>query len=55
MAEIPDEAVELHAEWGAKMATWKSGMHLYPIDGAQQRVAKDDDRLVAIETRTGRR
>ncbi len=41
VAEIPDEAVELHAEWGAKMATWKSGMHLYPIDGAQQRVAKD--------------
>ena len=22
------------------MATWKSGMHLYPIDGAQQRVAQ---------------
>jgi FAD/FMN-containing dehydrogenase len=41
VAEIPDEAVELHAEWGSKMATWKSGMHLYPIDGAQQRVAKD--------------
>ena len=26
----------LHAEWGAKMATWKSAMHLYPIDGAQR-------------------
>lgn len=41
VADIPDEAVALHAEWGSKMATWKSGMHLYPIDGAQQRVAKD--------------
>lgn len=42
VAEIPDEAVELHAEWGSKMATWKSGMHLYPIDGAQQRLGKND-------------
>jgi FAD/FMN-containing dehydrogenase len=42
VAEIPDEAVALHAEWGAKMATWKSGMHLYPIDGAQQKVGKND-------------
>jgi FAD/FMN-containing dehydrogenase len=42
VAEVPDEAVELHAEWGAKMPTWKSGMHLYPIDGAQQRVGKDE-------------
>jgi hypothetical protein len=40
--EVPDEAVQLHAEWGAKMPTWKSGMHLYPIDGAQQRVGKND-------------
>jgi FAD/FMN-containing dehydrogenase len=42
VGEIPDEAIALHAEWGAKMATWKSGMHLYPIDGAQQRVGKND-------------
>ena len=40
--EVPDEAVQLHAEWGSKMPTWKSGMHLYPIDGAQQRVGKND-------------
>ena len=32
--EIPDEAVEIHARFGAEMPTWKSGMHLYPIDGA---------------------
>jgi FAD/FMN-containing dehydrogenase len=35
---IPDEAVELHAEWGEKMPTWKCTMHLYPIDGAAHRV-----------------
>ena len=40
--EVPDEAVELNAEWGAKMPTWKSGMHLYPIDGAPQRVGNDE-------------
>jgi FAD/FMN-containing dehydrogenase len=32
--EIPDEAVEIHAKFGAEMPTWKSGMHMYPIDGA---------------------
>ncbi len=32
--EIPDEAVEIHARFGAEMPTWKSTMHLYPIDGA---------------------
>src|ERR687891_390969 len=32
--EIPDEAVEAHAKYGADMPTWKSTMHLYPIDGA---------------------
>jgi hypothetical protein len=42
VSEIPDEAVELNAEWGAKMPTWKSGMHLYPIDGAPSRVGNDE-------------
>jgi FAD/FMN-containing dehydrogenase len=32
--EIPDEAVEIHARFGAEMPTMKSTMHLYPIDGA---------------------
>jgi hypothetical protein len=32
--EIPDEAVELHAKFGAELPTWKSTMHMYPIDGA---------------------
>jgi FAD/FMN-containing dehydrogenase len=32
--EIPDDAVELHARFGAAMPTMKCTMHLYPVDGA---------------------
>jgi FAD binding domain/Berberine and berberine like len=39
---IPDEAVEKHAEFGAKMPTWKCTMHMYPIDGAAHRVGATD-------------
>ena len=40
--ELPDEAVELHARYGARMPTLKSTMHLYPIDGAAHDVAASD-------------
>ena len=40
--EIPDEAVEIHQKWGAQMPTWKSTMHLYPIDGAAHDVGNAD-------------
>ena len=40
--EIPDEAVEIHARFGAEMPTWKSGMHMYPIDGAAHDVDPSD-------------
>jgi len=39
---IPDEAIEKHAEFGAKMPTWKCTMHLYPIDGAAHRAGPTD-------------
>ena len=39
---IPDEAVERHAEFGEKLPTWKSTMHMYPIDGAAHRVGPTD-------------
>jgi FAD binding domain/Berberine and berberine like len=39
---IPDDAVAAHAEWGAKMPTWKSGTHVYAIDGVAARVGNDD-------------
>ena len=40
--EIPDEAVEIHAKFGAEMPTWKSTMHMYPIDGAVHDVGPSD-------------
>jgi FAD/FMN-containing dehydrogenase len=40
--EIPDEAVEIHARFGAEMPTWKSTMHLYPIDGAAHDLGPSD-------------
>ncbi|WP_405875468.1 MULTISPECIES: FAD-binding oxidoreductase [unclassified Streptomyces] len=40
--EIPDEAVELHAKYGAEVPTVQSTMHLYPIDGAAHDVGPDE-------------
>jgi hypothetical protein len=40
--EIPDEAVQIHADFGAAMPTMKSTMHMYPIDGAVHDVASED-------------
>jgi FAD binding domain/Berberine and berberine like len=40
--EIPDAAVELHSEWGLKLPTPKSAMHMYPIDGAAHDVGPGD-------------
>jgi FAD/FMN-containing dehydrogenase len=37
--EIPDEAVEEHARWAARMPTPFSTMHMYPMDGAVHRVS----------------
>jgi FAD/FMN-containing dehydrogenase len=42
VAEFPDEAIERHLEFAATMPTWKSGMHLYPIDGAAHCVGSGD-------------
>jgi hypothetical protein len=39
---IPDEAIERHVEFAEAMPTWKSTMHLYPIDGATHRVGADE-------------
>jgi FAD/FMN-containing dehydrogenase len=40
--EIPDEAVALHDKFGSAIPTWKSTMHMYPIDGAAHDVAGDE-------------
>ncbi|CAN5654318.1 FAD-binding oxidoreductase [soil metagenome] len=41
VAEIPDEAVAIHADFAERLPTLKSTMHLYPVDGAAARVASD--------------
>ena len=41
VTEIPDEAVDLHVQFGEQLPTGKSTMHLYPIDGVAGRVPKD--------------
>jgi FAD/FMN-containing dehydrogenase len=38
---MPDEAIAANHEWAERMPTWKSGMHLYNVDGAAARVAND--------------
>ena len=40
--EIPDAAIEKHVEFAQAMPTWKSTMHLYPIDGAAARVGNGE-------------
>ena len=42
IGELPDAALEQHAEWAAKLPSWQSLMHLYPVDGEAARVANDD-------------
>jgi FAD/FMN-containing dehydrogenase len=39
---LTDEAIAQHVEWMPKAPTWKSTMHLYPIDGAAARVGNDE-------------
>jgi len=40
--EIPDEAIERHVEFAEKLPSWKSTMHMYPIDAAAQRLGPTD-------------
>jgi FAD/FMN-containing dehydrogenase len=40
--DLNDEAIALHVEHGAKLPTAMSTMHLYPINGAVQRVGPND-------------
>jgi FAD/FMN-containing dehydrogenase len=39
--EISDEAIAVHERFGAELPSGHSTMHLYPIDGAAERVAAD--------------
>ena len=40
--ELSDEAIEAHLKHGPEMPTWRSTMHLYPINGAASRVGKKE-------------
>jgi len=40
--ELSDEAIVRHVEHGSKIPTIHSTMHLYPVNGAPQRVGKTD-------------
>jgi FAD/FMN-containing dehydrogenase len=40
--DLSDEAIERHVEHGSKVPTMLSTMHLYPVNGAAQRVGKND-------------
>jgi FAD binding domain-containing protein/berberine-like enzyme len=40
--EIPDEAVAQNEEWNTNMPSWKSGSHMYPIDGVAHDVGADE-------------
>jgi FAD/FMN-containing dehydrogenase len=40
--ELSDEAIALHLQYGSKIPTPLSLMHLYPIDGAAHRVRNND-------------
>jgi FAD/FMN-containing dehydrogenase len=40
--ELTDDAIAVHVEYGNKLPSWKSTMHLYPVDGAAGRVGADE-------------
>jgi hypothetical protein len=40
--ELSEEAITRHVEHGSKLPTMHSTMHLYPVNGAPQRVGKSD-------------
>lgn len=40
--ELPEEAIAVHLEYGSQIPTPLSTMHLYPIDGAANRVGRND-------------
>jgi len=40
--EIPGEAIAANQTWNDKMPSWKSGSHIYPIDGAAHDVGATD-------------
>ncbi len=42
VSELPDAAIEKHSEFGERLPTLHSSMHMYPIDGAVHDVGQSD-------------
>ena len=40
--EIPDEAIDTHVAFGQELPSWKSLMHMYPIDGTPADIGSSD-------------
>jgi FAD/FMN-containing dehydrogenase len=40
--DLSDEAIDAHAIYGAKVPTYQSGMHMYPIDGVAHQIGQSD-------------
>lgn len=40
--ELSDKAIELHYKYAKELPTWRSTMHLFPIDRAAAKVGKND-------------
>ena len=49
--ELSDQAIALHAEYGSRLPTAHSTMHLYPIDGAAHKVGKNETAFSYREAR----
>lgn len=49
--ELSDQAIARHVEYGSKLPTLQSSMHLYPIDGAVHRVGRKDTPFVYRDAR----
>jgi FAD/FMN-containing dehydrogenase len=42
LRDLPDAAIELHLKYGERLPSMHSTMHLYPINGAAHRIARDE-------------
>jgi FAD/FMN-containing dehydrogenase len=51
MNEIPDDAIAQNEEWNQNMPSWKSGSHMYPIDGAGHDVGAGETPWAYRDTR----
>jgi FAD/FMN-containing dehydrogenase len=51
MNELSDEAIARYVEHGSRLPTWKSTVHLYPIDGAAARPPNSDTPWAYRESR----